>query len=114
MVAKAGFNALKVIPGVNLGASVLNGIVAGSIVAALGEVTIYVFEQLYLGKKNIYDVDWVEKVFEASFNAQFIETIKTIGEKVTDKTALQAIPKIIVDEFIDLFNKSRDNTKEME
>ena len=35
--AKAAISTLKGIPGINLGASVLNAIIAGSIVAALGE-----------------------------------------------------------------------------
>ncbi len=113
VAAKAGLNALKAIPGVNIGASALNAIVAGSIVAALGEVTIYAFEQVYLGKKSIADVDWVEKVMEANFSTQFMEAVKTIGEKVTDKTDIQSIPKIIIDEFINLFNKSREDTKQM-
>ena len=114
VAAKGGLNALKAIPGVNIGASALNAIVAGSIVAALGEVTIYAFEQVYLGKKSIADVDWVEKLMEASFTAKFVEAIKNISTKVTDKTDLHSIPKIIIDEFINLFSKSREDIKEME
>jgi uncharacterized protein (DUF697 family) len=114
VAAKGGLNALKAIPGVNIGASALNAIVAGSIVAALGEVTIYAFEQVYLGKKSIADVDWVEKLMEASFTAKFVEAIKNISTKVTDKTDLHSIPKIIIDEFINLFSKSREDMKEME
>ena len=114
VAAKGGLIALKAIPGVNIGASALNAIVAGSIVAALGEVTIYAFEQVYLGKKSIADVDWVEKLMEASFTAKFVEAIKNISTKVTDKTDLHSIPKIIIDEFINLFSKSREDMKEME
>lgn len=114
VAAKAGLNALKAIPGVNLGASALNAIVAGSIVAALGQVTIYAFEQVYLGNKSVADVDWVEKVLAANFTKQFMDAIKTVGEKVTDKTDMKSIAKIIVDEFINLFSKSREDIKEME
>ena len=114
VAAKGGLNAMKAMPGVNIGASALNAIVAGSIVAALGEVTIYAFEQVYQGKKSIADVDWVEKLMEASFTAKFVEAIKNISAKVTDKTDLHSIPKIIIDEFINLFSKSREDMKEME
>ena len=114
VAAKSAINVLKAIPGINLGASVVNAIIAGSIVAALGEGTIYAFEQVYLGKKSIADVDWVEKLMEASFTAKFVEAIKNISTKVTDKTDLHSIPKIIIDEFINLFSKSREDMKEME
>jgi len=56
MAAKSAICALKAIPGLNLGASVVNAIIAGSIVAALGEVTIYAFEQVYLGEKSVTDI----------------------------------------------------------
>ena len=51
---------------------------------------------------------------EASFTAKFVEAIKNISTKVTDKTDLHSIPKIIIDEFINLFSKSREDMKEME
>ena len=111
VAAKNGLNALKAIPRINLGASVLNGIVAGSIVAALGEVTIYAFEQVYQGKKSVTDIEWIEKVIDAKFSTQYMEAIKAIGEKVTEKTDMQSIGKIIVDEFINLFNKNHNGRK---
>ena len=48
-VAKATISGLKAIPRINLAASVINAIIAGSFVAAIGEGTIYAFEQVYLG-----------------------------------------------------------------
>ena len=50
--AKAAISGLKAIPGINLAAGVVNAIIAGSFVAAIGEGTIYAFEQVYLGKKT--------------------------------------------------------------
>jgi GTPase SAR1 family protein/uncharacterized protein (DUF697 family) len=81
VAAKTGLNALKTIPGVNLETSALNGIVAGSSVAALGEVTIYAFEQVYLGKKSISDVDWVQNAV-------------AIGEDVTRSLKARNVNKI--------------------
>jgi len=97
--AKAVINALKAIPGINLGASALNAIIAGSIVTALGEGTIYVFEQVYLGEKSFTDIDWLKKVMESELSSQFIEKVKTIIEKVNQDTDKDTIAQIIIDVF---------------
>jgi len=102
--AKAAISALKAIPGINLGASVLNAIIAGSIVAALGEGTIYAFEQVYLGKKSVADIDWLKKVLESKLSTTFTDTVKTIAENITQNTDGKAIASIISDAFISLFN----------
>lgn len=106
VAAKTAVSALKAIPGVNLGASVLNAIIAGSIVAALGEGTIYAFEQVYLGKKSVSDIDWVQKVIESKFSSQFIDTVKIIADKITEKTDKQTIAKIIMEVFENYFSSS--------
>ena len=107
MAAKEAISALKAIPGVNLGASVLNAIIAGSIVAALGEGAAYAFEQVYLGKKSVADIDWVKKVMESNFSSQFTDTVKTIVEKITQNTDKKAIAQIITDVFKNLFSDAR-------
>jgi len=106
MAAKAAINALKAIPGVNLGASVLNAIIAGSIVATIGEGTVYAFEQVYLGKKSVADIDWVKKVFESKFSTQFADIAKTVVEKTTNSTDIKTIAHIITDVFKNLFGAS--------
>lgn len=97
--AKAAINALKAIPGINLGASALNAIIAGSIVVVLGESTIYVFEQVYLGEKSLADIDWLNKVMESKLSSQFIEKVKIIIEKVNHDTDKDTIGQIIIDVF---------------
>lgn len=99
VAAKQVINILKAIPGVNLSASVLNAIIAGSIVAAIGEGSIYVFEQIYLGNKTVGDIDWVKKVMEAKLTSQFVDAVKTALEKITDSTDKKDIAKIIIDIF---------------
>ena len=96
--AKAILSNLKNIPGINIAGSVLNAIVAGSIVAALGEGTIYAMEQVYLGKKTFDDVEWVKKLLESNFSQEFIdrvmEAIKEInakGKKIEMKDIAQII-----------------------
>lgn len=97
--AKAAISTLKGIPGINLGASVLNAIIAGSIVAALGEGSIYAFEQVYLGKKSVEDIDWVRKIMESKLSGKFIEKVTDILQQIADNTDLQTIAKEIAKTF---------------
>jgi len=106
VAAKTAINALKAIPGINLGASVVNAIIAGSIVAALGEGTIYAFEQVYLGKKSVADINWVKEMMESKLSSQFIDIVKIIAEKVTNITDSKAIASIVEDVFKKSFNVS--------
>ena len=101
LVAKAAINAVKAIPGVNLAASVLNAIIAGSIVAALGEGSVYAFEQVYLGKKTLDDIDWIKKVIESKLSLEFVENITKIAKKLKDDPT----PKAIVDAILEIFLK---------
>lgn len=101
-VARATLSGLKAIPGLNIGASVLNAIIAGSFVAALGEGSIYAFEQIYLGKKSITDIDWVKKVMESEFSSQFIEKVKVAVEKSGGNADKKAIVKLITTLFTSL------------
>lgn len=99
LAAKAAISALKAIPGLSLGAAALNAVIAGSIVAALGEGSIYAFEQVYLGKKTTADIDWVKKLIEAKLSAQFIETVTAAIPKLSGKTDPKAIGKLIAELF---------------
>lgn len=80
--AKSTISALKAIPGIHIGASMLNAIIAGAIVAAIGESSIYVFEKVYAGEKSVEDIEWVKKIIEAKLSPQFIERVTTIVEKI--------------------------------
>ena len=93
--AKGAINAIKLIPGINIAGSVLNAIIAGSFVAAIGESSIYAFEQVYLGNKSVADIDWVKKVMEAALSNDFIEKITTILNQVTDGISKEQLAKLI-------------------
>lgn len=97
--AKAAISGLKAIPGINLAASVINAIIAGCFVAAIGEGTIYAFEQVYLGKKTVEDIDWLKKIIESKLSSELLEKVKLTSDKITDKTDLKNIGKIISDLF---------------
>jgi len=98
-VAKLAISSLKAIPGVNSGASVLNAIIAGSIVAALGQASIYAFEQIYLGKKSVNDIDWVEKLVESKLTSNLPDVVKNAAEKINENADGKTIAQVISDIF---------------
>lgn len=98
--ARAAISALKAIPGVGLATSVINAVIASGIVAALGEGSIYVFEQIYLGNKDISDVDWVRKILESQLAGSFVEKMKGVLESVTDGQDMKETAKQIYDLFV--------------
>ncbi len=94
LAAKTVISALKAVP---IAGSVLNAITAGSIVIALGEGTAYAFEQVYLGKKTVEDIDWLTKVLESKLTSELVEKIKKIvkemGENPDVKSVLESLLK---------------------
>ena len=100
VVAKTAISALKAIPGVNVGASVLNAMIAGSLVAAIGEGAIYAVEQVYTGKKDTNDLDWVKKVIESKLTSQFVEKFNDILRTSSEEGDLKSVAKNIIDLFL--------------
>lgn len=100
VAAKTAISALKAIPGINIAAAVLNAVMAGSIVGAIGEGSIYAFEQVYLGKKSVDDIDWVKQVIESKLAAQFVEKVKEILEKKVGGSDSKGIAKMISKLFV--------------
>ena len=105
VAAKALISALKAIPGIAIGASVLNAIIAGSIVGALGEGSIYAFEQVALGKKSMSDIAWVQKIIEEKFSPKLKEAINAIVEQVSANPNKNDIGSVITEAIKALFNK---------
>lgn len=108
-VAKALITALKGIPGINVAASVLNAVIAGVIVAALGEGSIYAFEQVYLGNKTTADIDWVKKLIESKLTVAVIEKIKPILAKLTDASTRKEILGIVMEVVAVITNPNGNN-----
>lgn len=97
--AKTAIIALKAIPGINLAASVINAIIAGSIVAAIGEGTIYVFEQVYTGKKSMDDTKWVREVIEEKLSNEFFVNVKAALEQVSNNADSKFTSNIVMKVF---------------
>lgn len=70
--AKAAISALKAVPGINLAASALNAVIAGSVVAAMGEGSMRVFERIYLGEKSLDDTEWVKSFLESRISKELV------------------------------------------
>lgn len=98
-VAKTAIAALKTIPGINLGASVINAVIAAAIVIALGEGSIYAFEQVYLGKKTLDDIDWVKKVIESKLTTGFIDAVRKVIEQLGEAKDPGTIVETLIMQF---------------
>lgn len=101
MAAKAAISTLKAIPGINLAASVLNAVIAGSIVAAIGEGSLHIFERIYKGEKTIDDTEWVQSVLESRLSKELLsQGTKALGKasgvsSVSGKEQRKEIAKLL-------------------
>lgn len=109
--AKAIIGGLKAIPGINLGASITNAIIAGVIVAALGEGSIYAFEQIYLGNKDVTDIDWVKKIVEAKLPLAIVDNAKPMLATLTDQSSMKEIVQVILKLMSVVLGKHPDERK---
>ena len=103
-IGKKAVGALKAVPGLRIGASVIQAIVAGTIVAAIGQGSIYIFEKVYKGEESLSDNEWINKVFDEQFSEEFVEKIIGLSkfvEKNMDWKNLdfKAISQLITDMF---------------
>ena len=98
-MAKTVIAGLKAIPVINMGAGIINSVIAGSFVAIIGEATIYAFEQVYLGNKTIDDIDWARKVVEDKLSTEFINKVSVALNQISDSTDKNAIGKIVFELF---------------
>ena len=108
--AKTLISTLKAIPGLNLGASVLNAVIAGVIIAGLGEGSIYAFEQIYLGNKSTQDIDWIRKLLTARLSLTIVEKAKPILSNLKDTSDKKAVLKAVLELLATVVGKSEDHT----
>lgn len=99
VLAKQAIIAIKAIPGINIAGSVLNAAIAGSIVAAIGEGSIYVFEQIYLGKKSVSDIEWVKEFMETYINSEFLNKVNDLVKGLSQSSTVDSIAKLVGEVF---------------
>ncbi|MBQ9021428.1 MAG: GTPase domain-containing protein [Eggerthellaceae bacterium] len=103
IAAKAAIGALKALPGVHVATSVLNAAVAGSIVAAIGESSVYAFEKVYLGEKSITDIDWVSQLMEDRLSNEFIDRAANVINELANSDDSKNTPAKIANVVAALF-----------
>ena len=91
ITGKTLVSSLKLIPGINLGAASINAIISGTIVFALGEASVYIFEQIATGKKTVDDIEWAQKILQDSLSNTVLDKIAYSAKKLSkgaDKTEI--------------------------
>jgi uncharacterized protein (DUF697 family) len=96
VAAKGAISVLKAIPGINVAAEVLNAAVAASIIAALGEGCVYVFEQMSTGKMSEADLETVRRYFEQLLqNREFLGKVSGVLKSLKDGADVKTVSKAI-------------------
>jgi len=93
--AKTVISSINANAKINITGNVMNAIISGAIVAAIGEGSIYVFDKIYTGEKSVEDIEWVKKVIESNFSSQFIENVTAIIENIAKSGNTKDISKLI-------------------
>ena len=97
--ARAAVNALKSIPGVNAAASAVNAVIAGSIVAAIGECSIAAFEQISAGNRSLSETEWVKELTDSKLSEKFVSKVSTILKRYNDAQDPKKLTQLILDVF---------------
>ncbi|MBQ3028084.1 MAG: GTP-binding protein, partial [Lachnospiraceae bacterium] len=59
--------------------------------------TIYIFDQIYLGKKTFQDIDWVKNVLESKLSTEVLEKIKKLLGTADGESDTKKLAKMILD-----------------
>ena len=97
--ARAAANALKSIPGVNAAASAVNAVIAGSIVAAIGECSIAAFEQISAGNRSLAETEWVKELTDSKLSEKFVSKVSTVLKRYNDAQDPKKLAQLILDVF---------------
>ncbi|MBE5842895.1 MAG: GTP-binding protein [Butyrivibrio sp.] len=98
-MGKAIVSGLKMIPGLNLGAAVINAFIAGTIVFAVGEGASYIFEKVYTGEHSLDDVEWAEKALEGKLTKNVVAEMSEVVTDIPDDAGKNEILDIILSSF---------------
>lgn len=85
----------KHLPGVN----VVNAVIAGSMVIALGETAVYAFEQIYLGKKSVLDIEWVNNLAQKNITESAIKRGKEIVSGLKEGSEIKDVVNAFIKSF---------------
>lgn len=86
LVAKKSIEMIRAIPGIHVGAQVLNGLVAGSIIMLLGEGSTYIFQQIYLGNKTLKDIKWAQDYLQSQLTQTILnQVLGKVSKQIENK-----------------------------
>ena len=87
----------------NIAGSVLNAVIAGSIVAVIGEASIYAFEMVYKGEKTLDDLEWLRNLIKEQLDDEFIskvtDIINELAKNADAKDVMQLVATLITAAF---------------
>lgn len=104
-IGKTIITTLKAIPGINLAAAILNAAVAGTIVAAIGETSIFIYDQIYTGKKSFNDMEWITNILKERLSP---ETLTPMLNSFISKLNNSDSNSKITTSIKESFNKKQD------
>ena len=87
LAAKGLVGALKMVPGLNLPAAILNAITSGAIVAAIGEGSIIAFEKISRGEEKLSDLDWIEEFMKSILGSVLTESATEAAESLGENAS---------------------------
>ena len=85
IAAKQIITYLKAIPGLNIAASIINGIVAAVITALIGEITMVIMGKVVRGEIDRDDLDWIKKFSDAEFMKRVGKYVERLGKIIEEK-----------------------------
>ena len=78
---------------------IVNAAVAGSIIAALGEVSVYAFEQIYLGNRSLDELDWLKNLVNKTLSEGVSEKLNDMVKALKESSDAKDAIKVVVDAF---------------
>ena len=91
---KALVSMLKMIPGINVAAAVINAIAAGTITFTAGEISITIFEKVVKGEIDMTNIDWM-KYITMLFNDKLAEYGKQLQRALQQENAEDVLKNLV-------------------
>ena len=96
LIAKAAINKLKMLPGIaNIAADVLNAIIAGAIVFAIGEASAVIMERVYLGDIEKENLEWIDNIVDGKMGSVVKRVADIISANKTDISVKDIIQELV-------------------
>ena len=90
--AKTAISLIEKLPvGQKLGSTIINPIIAASVVILIGESAAMSFEKIYLGNDDNEEIEKIEEVFESDVVSEIVEQVKIIGDNLTPESGPKEI-----------------------